>query len=112
MGRHEILGAVQGVRDQVVEQRGSDGVGTEWSPVPVDHRHQQLYGLPPGGRCALSPEMGPALGHPLWMTLEVPASLAVPGLRTAMRFMMHLPLWVDIHHYRTLQRISRFMADK
>jgi hypothetical protein len=24
------------------------------------------------------------------MTLEVPLSLAVPGLRTAMRFMMHL----------------------
>ncbi|MEV0347134.1 hypothetical protein AB0H88_15325 [Nonomuraea sp. NPDC050680] len=26
------------------------------------------------------------------MTLEVPASLAVPGLRTAMRFMMNLSL--------------------
>jgi hypothetical protein len=33
------------------------------------------------------------------MTLEVPASLAVPGLRTTMRFMMYLSTQGVIHHY-------------
>jgi hypothetical protein len=99
VGGDEVSGTFQGDRDQMVQERRPHGVGAEATAVPVDDRHQQRHSIPPVRRCTLDPQVGPVSSHPLWMTLEVPASFAVPGFRMTMRFMVHLSSTRIFHHY-------------
>jgi hypothetical protein len=65
--------------------------------MPVDHGRQEGGQLQRAerrhaiaGEVPPNPDVAKVLLHPLWMTLDVPVSFIVPGLRTMIFFIMPL----------------------
>ncbi|GIH71752.1 hypothetical protein Mth01_40050 [Sphaerimonospora thailandensis] len=87
----------QGDRHQRAKDDTADRVRTTQPTVPVDDGHHKGWQLQ-GSEClhtvmgkdSPDPDMVAAALHPLWITLDVPVSFTVPGLRMMIFFIVPL----------------------
>ncbi|GIH94067.1 hypothetical protein Psi01_46970 [Planobispora siamensis] len=84
--------ALQRLGDDPAEQGATYGVRATKTPVPVHDEAGRGRTITEN----LSTGQPKMLSHPLWMTLEAPLSLVVPGLRTMIFFIVspENELWV------------------